>query len=160
MWNDLARDLFMGFALYLIETPELPCTFGEILRQISGKGRGIKEHVQHIIEQRLRGNEALSDPCYQAFSRFCSAQERTLSSIVTTATAPLLIFQNSYVDAATSATDFDVARVRKERMSIYVGIPAPMMSTASLIVNLFFSHLLNQNMKELPEQNRSSSISA
>ena len=153
MWNDLARDLFMGFALYLIETPELPCTFGEILRQISGKGRGIKEHVQHIIEQRLRGNEALSDPCYQAFSRFCSAQERTLSSIVTTATAPLLIFQNSYVDAATSATDFDVARVRKERMSIYVGIPAPMMSTASLIVNLFFSHLLNQNMKELPEQN-------
>jgi type IV secretion system protein VirD4 len=27
------------------------------------------------------------------------------------------------------------------------------MSTASLIVNLFFSHLLNQNMKELPEQN-------
>lgn len=153
MWNDLARDLFMGFALYLIETPELPCTFGEILRQISGKGRGIKEHVQHIIEQRLRGDDALSDPCYQAFSRFCSAQERTLSSIVTTATAPLLIFQNAYVDAATSATDFDVGRVRKERMSIYVGIPAPMMSTASLIVNLFFSHLLNQNMKELPEQN-------
>jgi type IV secretion system protein VirD4 len=153
MWNDLARDLFMGFALYLLETPELPCTFGEILRQISGKGRGIKEHVQHIIEQRLRGDDALSDPCYQAFSRFCSAQERTLSSIVTTATAPLLIFQNAYVDAATSATDFDVSRVRKERMSIYVGIPAPMMSTASLIVNLFFSHLLNQNMRELPEQN-------
>ena len=38
-------------------------------------------------------------------------------------------------------------------MSIYVGIPAPMMSTASLIVNLFFSHLINQNMRELPEQN-------
>jgi type IV secretion system protein VirD4 len=68
-------------------------------------------------------------------------------------TAPLLIFQNTYVDAATSATDFDVSRVRKERMTIYVGIPANMMSSASLIVNLFFSHLINQNMKELPEQN-------
>ena len=128
-------------------------TFGELLRQVSGKGRGIKEHVQHIMQERYRGDEALSDACYQAFSRFCSAQERTLSSIVTTMTAPLLIFQNTYVDAATSATDFDVSRVRKERMTIYVGIPANMMSSASLIVNLFFSHLINQNMKELPEQN-------
>ena len=153
MWNDLARDLFTGFTLYLLETPDLPCTFGELLRQVSGKGRGIKEHVQHIMQERYRGDEALSDACYQAFSRFCSAQERTLSSIVTTMTAPLLIFQNTYVDAATSATDFDVSRVRKERMTIYVGIPANMMSSASLIVNLFFSHLINQNMKELPEQN-------
>ena len=65
-------------------------------------------------------------------------------------TAPLLIFQNTYVDAATSATDFDVSRVRKERMTIFVGMPANMMSSASLIVNLFFA-LINQNMKELPE---------
>jgi type IV secretion system protein VirD4 len=153
MWNDLARDLFMGFVLYLIETPELPCTFGEVLRQISGKGRSIKEHVQHLMAARNRGSDALSDACFEAFSRFCSAQERTLSSIVTTATAPLLIFQNAYVDAATSATDFDLSRVRMERMTIYVGIPANMMSASALIVNLFFSHLINRNMKELPEQN-------
>ena len=70
------------------------------------------------------GNVSRVTPCYQAFSRFCSAQERTLSSIVNTLTAPLLLFHNSFVDVATSATDFDLARVRKERMSIYVGIPA------------------------------------
>jgi type IV secretion system protein VirD4 len=153
MWNDLARDLFMAFALYLLETPELPCTFGEILRQASGQGRGIKEHVEGIMAERHSGPRALSDPCFQAFGRFCSAHERTLSSIVTTMTAPLLVFSNAYVDAATSATDFDVSRVRKERMTIYVGIPANMMASAAAIVNLFFSHLINQNMKELPEQN-------
>jgi type IV secretion system protein VirD4 len=153
MWNDLARDLYSGLVLYLLETPSLPCTFGEVLRQVSGKGQGIKEHVQQIMRERHTGAAALSDACYQAFSRFCSAQERTLSSIVTTMTAPLLIFQNTYVDAATSATDFDVSRVRKERMTIYVGIPGDMMATAAPIVNLFFSHLIRQNMKELPEQN-------
>jgi type IV secretion system protein VirD4 len=153
MWNDLARDLFIGFVLYLIETPTLPCTFGEVLRQMSGKGRGLKEHVQQIMAQRNRGEDALSDACYEAFGRFCSAEERQVSSIKITATAPLLIFQNAYVDAATSVTDFDVARVRKQRVTIYVGIPADMMMTAGLIVNLFFSHLIKQNMKELPAQN-------
>ncbi len=92
-WNDLARDLFMGFALYLLETPEPPCTLGEILGQIRGDGHLVKEHVQHILAHRSCGEFALSVPCYQAFIRFCSAQEGLLSSIVTVATAPLLIFQ-------------------------------------------------------------------
>jgi len=103
IWNDLARDLFTGFTLYLLETPDLPCTFAELLRQVSGKGRGVKEHVQHIMQERYRGDEALSDACYQALSRFCSAQDRTLSSIVTTMTAPLLIFQNTYFDDPTGS---------------------------------------------------------
>ena len=153
MWNDLARDLFMGLTLFLLETPEMPCTFGEVLRQASGKGRPIKEHVQRIMADRNRGEHALSDPCFEALGRFCNAQERTLSSIVNTMTAPLTLFVNPYVDAATSATDFDVSRVRKERMTVYVGIPANRMGSASVIVNLFFSHLINENMGQLPEQN-------
>ena len=43
-WSDQARNLFMGLALYLLDTPALPCTLGELLRQSSGKGQSIKEH--------------------------------------------------------------------------------------------------------------------
>jgi type IV secretion system protein VirD4 len=153
MWNDLARDLFMGLTLYLLETPGMLCSFGEVLRQSSGKGRAIKEHIQQILQARRQGEGALSDTCFDALSRFCNSQERTLSSIVNTFTAALTLFVNPHVDAATSATDFDVGRVRKERMSIYVGIPANRMESASVIVNLFFAHLINENMGELPEQN-------
>ncbi len=31
-WNESARNLFLGLCLYLIETPTLPCTLGELLR--------------------------------------------------------------------------------------------------------------------------------
>ncbi len=39
------------------------------------------------------------------------------------------------------------------RMSIYVGIPANRLSEASLLVNLFFSQLIQQNTVELPATN-------
>ena len=42
---DAAGNLFLGLALYLVETPELPRTIGEILRQSSGQGQPIKEHL-------------------------------------------------------------------------------------------------------------------
>ena len=38
-FNDQARNLFLGLGLLLLETPELPRTIGEMLRQSSGKGQ-------------------------------------------------------------------------------------------------------------------------
>ncbi|MEI2677696.1 MAG: type IV secretory system conjugative DNA transfer family protein [Burkholderiaceae bacterium] len=37
-FNDQARNLFLGLGLVLLETPELPRTIGELLRQSSGRG--------------------------------------------------------------------------------------------------------------------------
>src|SRR4029079_16063445 len=42
-FNDQARNLFLGVGLYLLETPELPRTIGEMLRQSSGKGQNPKD---------------------------------------------------------------------------------------------------------------------
>ena len=57
-WNDNARNLFVGLVLYLLETPLLPCTFGEVLRQGSGKGRAIREHIASIVSS---GSHATND---------------------------------------------------------------------------------------------------
>ena len=38
-FNDQARNLFLGLGLFLLETPSLPSTLGEMLRQSSGKGQ-------------------------------------------------------------------------------------------------------------------------
>lgn len=51
-FDDTARNLFLGLVLYLCETPELPRTFGELLRQASGKGKSAKDHIQGIITSR------------------------------------------------------------------------------------------------------------
>lgn len=152
-WNDNARNLFLGFALYLLETPELPCTLGEIFRQSSGKGKPLKDHIQGFIATRARGSAPLSEECLDAFGRFLSSPENTLGNIISTFNAPLLVFANPLVDAATSASDFDIRLLRKEPTSLYIGIQPARLSDAALLVNMLFSQIINVNTRELPENN-------
>lgn len=151
-FNDQARNLFLGLTLYLVETPELPRTIGEILRQSSGKGKPPKEYLQGLIDTREKGKRPLSDKCVDALMRFLSTSENTLSSIQATLNAPLTVFVDPLVDAATSADDFSLLDLRRERMSIYVIVPPNRLADAAVLLNLFYSQLVNLNTKELPGQ--------
>lgn len=151
-FNDQARNLFLGLGLVLLETPELPGTIGEMLRQSSGKGRSLKDHLSALIAQRRDGGSPLSDECTDALQRLLSNSENTLSSVVATFNAPLTIFADAVVDAATSADDFRLEDVRRRRMSIYVRIPPNRLANARPLLNLFFSQLVSLNTQALPEQ--------
>ncbi|MBN8491030.1 MAG: type IV secretory system conjugative DNA transfer family protein [Burkholderiales bacterium] len=151
-FNDQARNLFLGLGLVLLETPALPRTIGEMLRQSSGKGRSLKEHLNGLITQRRDEGKPLSDECIDALHRLLSNSENTLSSIVATFNAPLTIFADAVVDAATSADDFSLEDVRRRRMSIYVRIPPNRLANARPLLNLFFSQLVSLNTQALPEQ--------
>ncbi|NVD69585.1 type IV secretory system conjugative DNA transfer family protein [Duganella sp. BJB1802] len=150
-WNDNARNLFLALVLYLMETPELPCTLGEVFRQSSGAGQPLKQHLQDILEQRGDSDRPLSDACVDAINRFLSASAETVGNIISTFNAPLLIFANPIVDAATCASDFDLGAVRRQRMSIFLGIPPNRVNDAGVLANIFFSQLINLNTKQLPE---------
>ena len=158
-FNDQARNLFLGLGLLLLETPALPCTIGEMLRQSSGKGRPLKDHLGGLITQRRdeasSTNPPLSDECVDALQRLLSNSENTLSSIVATFNAPLTIFADAVVDAATSADDFRLEDLRRQRMSVYVRIPPNRLANARPLLNLFFSQLVSLNTQALPEQDRS-----
>ena len=161
-FNDQARNLFLGLGLLLLETPELPRTIGELLRQSSGKGQTLKGHLTALIEQRRNGaapgNPPLTDECTDALQRLLSNSENTLTSIVSTLNAPLTIFADAVVDAATSADDFRLEDVRRRRMSIYVRIPPNRLANARPLLNLFFSQLVSLNTQHLPEQDPSLTV--
>jgi type IV secretion system protein VirD4 len=151
-FNDQARNLFLGLGLVLLETPELPRTIGEMLRQSSGKGRSLKDHLSGLITQRMEEGNPLSDECVDALQRLLSNSENTLSSVVATFNAPLTIFADAVVDAATSADDFLLEDVRRRRMSVYVRIPPNRLANARPLLTLFFSQLVSLNTQRLPEQ--------
>ncbi len=154
-FNDQARNLFLGLGLVLLETPDLPRTIGELLRQSSGRGQSLKGHLSALIEQRKSAGNPLSDECTDALQRLLSNSENTLTSIVSTLNAPLTIFADAVVDAATSADDFRLEDVRRRRMSIYVRIPPNRLANARPLLNLFFSQLVSLNTQHLPEQDAS-----
>lgn len=151
-FNDQARNLFLGLGLVLLETPDLPRTIGEMLRQSSGKGRPLKDHLNDMITTRRDEGDPLSDECVDALQRLLSNSENTLSSVVATFNAPLTIFADAVVDAATSADDFRLDDVRRRLTSIYVRIPPNRLANARPLLTLFFSQLVNLNTQALPEQ--------
>lgn len=154
-FNDQARNLFLGLGLLLLETPELPRTVGEMLRQSSGKGQPLKDHLGSQITQRRDQGNPLTDECVDALQRLLSNSENTLSSVVATFHAPLTIFADAVVDAATSADDFRLEDLRRQPMSVYVRIPPHRLANARPLLNLFFSQLVSLNTQHLPEQDPS-----
>ncbi|MDR0564689.1 MAG: type IV secretory system conjugative DNA transfer family protein [Azoarcus sp.] len=171
-FDDQARNLFLGLGLYLCETPRLPRTIGEMLRQSSGKGQPIQQYLRGIINERNYecdedgnplnprhwaegdgGLPPLSDECVDSLNRFLSTSDNTRSSILASFNAPLTIWANPIVDAATSSNDFDLREARKERMTVYIGITPDHLQEAGRLVALLFAQLINLNTKELPENN-------
>lgn len=152
-WPDQASNLFLGVCLYLFETPGSLRTIGEVFRQGSGKGKPIKDHLASLIEEREKSGQPLSEACTSALSRFMSQSDNTLAGILGSFNAPLTIWANPIVDAATSDNDFRLTDLRRKRMTIFVGITPDYLEDSSLLINLFFSQLVNLNTKELPENN-------
>jgi type IV secretion system protein VirD4 len=153
-WADSAKNLFLGLALMVMETTALPTTLGEVLRQSSGKGRGLKEYLTEGITAKNASDNPFSSDCVDALNRFLGASDNTLANIVSSFTAPLVIFANPLVDAATAASDFDIGRIRDDKMTVYIGIQPNRLADASLLINVLFSQLININTKVLPSADR------
>jgi type IV secretion system protein VirD4 len=151
-FNDQARNLFLGLGLLLLEPPDLPQSVGEMLRQSSGQGRSLKEHLAGTIAQRQRCARPLTSECSDALTRLLANSDNTLASIVATFNAPLTIFADAVVDAATSADDFDLDDLRRRPMTVYVRIPPNRIASARPLLSLFFSQLVNLNTRQLPTE--------
>ena len=146
----LAQNLFLGLALYVKHTPSLPFTMGEIVRQSKGCGKTLDEHLTTVLANR----KDLPEVCVNALQSFLAEdKERGQKNVLSSFSAPLIDWTNPIFDAATSANDFDLHALRRERMTIYIGITPDYIPVSGRILNLFFSHLISLNTKELPEQN-------
>ena len=147
-WSEAARTGFVGVGAYVAETPQLPFTIGEIYRQLTGGSPKVK--FPALIEARAGGKEALSPGAVNALNDFCSASDNTFASIKQTITSRMNLWLNPRVDAATSASDFDLRELRSKPISIYLGVTPDNMARVAPLYNLFFQQLVDLNTRELP----------
>ncbi|OSJ29692.1 type IV secretion system protein VirD4 [Bradyrhizobium japonicum] len=151
-WFEAARSAFVAMGGYVAETPGLPLTIGEILRQLSAT-QDLKAHFDKIIAHRKAGPSPLSRYCVTALNDFLAASENTLNSVRKTVTARLGLWLNPRIDAATSSNDFDLRQLRQQPMSIYLGVTPDNLDRMAPLLNLFFQQVVDLNTRELPEQN-------
>jgi type IV secretion system protein VirD4 len=155
-WTASARSLFLGIALYLFETPSLPKTIGEVLRQgMASDDEGFGQHWKRLIEGRNsgRGRRPLSSECVRALYDVIDLAPVTASSIRKTFTSRLDLWLNPILDAATSESDFDLRQLRSIPTSIYVGVNPDDLHRLRPVLNLFFQQAIGLQTRELPERN-------
>jgi type IV secretion system protein VirD4 len=159
-WVSQARNAFMAFSLFLFEKfdddekigfpfSKKP-TLGAIYRLSSGDGQSeLKPFLKELSQRPF-----LSGHAKTAFSGMLSQADETFASILGTFKEPLNAWINPILDAVTSEDDFLLTDVRKKKMTIYIGIQPNKLAESRLIINLFFSQLINLNTKELPQNNK------
>lgn len=160
-WANQAQNVFVALALYAFEqasylsqyfdagnASQQP-TMGGLYRLASGRtGQDLRSYLKELASW-----PHLSRSAQTAFGTLLGQADETFASIMGTFKEPLGPWLNPVVEAATSANDFDLRDVRKKRMTIYVAIQPGKLAESRLILNLFFSQLINQNTRELPQAN-------
>jgi type IV secretion system protein VirD4 len=147
-WAEAARAAFVGVGALVAANPALPFTIGEIYRRLTTGDP--KVELPKVVEEAQKRGQRLSQACVSALSDFTSASDNTFSGIKQTITSKLNLWLNPFVDAATSETDFDLRQVRRERMSIYLGVSPDNIDRIAPVYNLFLQQLVDLNTRELP----------
>ncbi|MCR1812083.1 type IV secretory system conjugative DNA transfer family protein [Sulfurospirillum sp. hDNRA2] len=180
-FNQLAQNLFIGLCyLYhdLTSTEKGQAFIREYDLKISWSLCGILELSEGFIiknvfqnddgedeEQEIKGFDncfefleqagILSEKSRRRISSYLTIDSaNTKSGVMSSFSAPLTQFRSDTLRLATETSDFDLRNLRKELMTIYIGITPDQLPNAQLILNIFWSQLFLLNTKELPQKNK------
>jgi len=152
-WNDAARQAFFGFACYLMETPGRPFTIGEIFRLLS-RPSSVPMVKAEVARRRATGNP-YSEACVTSLDDYLNNPEDLVNNIRKSATTKLGLWANPRIDAATSASDFDLRTLRQKLQAIYVGVDPNQIAQLRPLLSLFFQQLIDVNVQQLPRNDSS-----
>lgn len=148
IWTASSRSLFVGLVLFLIETPGRKVTLGQLTRE----GFTLEaEQMKKALADRAAAGRPYSDSCVMALRDYLNAPDKARESIRKTFTSALELFQSPSIDAATAENDFDLRQLRREKMTIYLGVPPYDLKRLGPLLSLFFQQVVALNTDTLPQ---------
>jgi type IV secretion system protein VirD4 len=145
-WANGARTGFAGVGAWLAETSDEPLTMGAIYRYLT-EGDARSFFKKELSNPKL----SLSTGCRTALGDFAGGSDNSFADIKKTITNVLGLWLNPLVDAATSASDFDLRDLRRRHISIYLGVSPDELDRIAPLYNLLFQQLIDLNVRELPD---------
>lgn len=153
-FDESARKLFIGLGLYCLDKEAQwqtqGMTFVPTIREILDLATDFDgEAIPYLAS--LINDEFVTPITAQTINSAISAGEKTFASILASLTANLTPWLSEPMVNATSGDDFDLRKVRKELITIYLGIQPKDLEKAGKIINLFYSQLIYENTSVLPQ---------
>ena len=156
-WSSTAESLFLGLALYCMETAKEADNFNiAALKKMRVNLAFLKDEETFMAYVKEReAFEPLSEDCITHLRSYSQTTDKLRNSIAISFDQPLGVFSDPITAKATSKNTFDFRDVRKKRMSIYVSIKPGSIDKYGRLLNLFFQQLLVVNMDKLPQDDPS-----
>ena len=107
-------------------------------------------NLSNWMREILLEREDLDPLCCRNFNTFLQMEYRLQTNILQSFLSYFELFDNPIVDAATSKSDFDITRLRKERMTIYVGVSSDNLVRLSPLLTVFYQQVLDTLLREIP----------
>ena len=153
-WYNKAGNVFTAILLYLMETPDMPCSLPQAYEMGSlGTGLGVWAH--QVIEQRSSGPNPLSVETLRELNGVLEASKNKSSGWSTTVDIVrdvLSVYAEKTVAWAVSGDDIDFSKLREEKTTIYFSVTEGALKKYGPLMNLFFTQAIRLNSKVLPEQ--------
>ena len=154
-----ARGLLDSLILYLLDKEEHEKENGNIfvptLREVYNLTTGAddNEAFTHYVE--LSKHSFVTTQTKQSFNAVFQAAKDTFLSVTFTLNTALRPYKNELVSYAISGDDFDLRNVRREKTTIYFAVTPDTLEQAAPLVNLFYTQLINENTRVLPQDDKS-----
>ena len=151
MWGQLARQLLVALLIYIKVAEGLKATLSQlnaILKQ---------DNLKDWLES-LNTLPDLPAAFYEGVQTFLSQPDKTRGSTLATLNAQFELYGDPNIAYATSTCDFDIHALRKEKTTIYIGIPANDLTRLAPLITIFWEQVIYAMLSHIPKENEPVSL--
>lgn len=145
-WYQNARLILIALIHYVIDAKEHRKSFGEI-NLIVKSASNFTEFAKNASER-----EDIHYICRNNFLRFLNTNHKTHKNIIDTLLTYLAIFDNPIIEAATARSDFDIRKLRKEKMTIYIGVNPADLERFAPLISIFYEQVVDAMLRSVPQE--------
>ena len=145
MWVEEARSLFIGLVLLVLDDKDVPHTIGQVYRTLMSE-----TDLYQVATMALEQDRTVDPLCRRLLANFKNKADKERSGVKSNLTAALSLWANPTIDAATSASDFDLRSFRRKPATVYVGVGQDQLLTLAPLLNLFFQQAVSELSQAVP----------
>lgn len=144
-WNNEARSLFVGVALYLVAVPEKPTTFGEVVRTL--RSDDVVYNLAVVLDTL---GKQIHPVAYMNIAAFLQKADKERSGVVSTLNSSLELWANPLIDSTTAKSDFNLTMLKKEPTTIFVGLTPDNIERLKPLMQIFYQQATQFLSKHMP----------
>jgi type IV secretion system protein VirD4 len=144
-WMNEARSLLLGVILYLCADDNKQTSFGEVVRTM--RSDDVVYSLAVVLDTIGKKIHPVS---YMNLAAFLQKADKERSGCISTMNSALELWANPLIDTATATSDFNLMRLKKEKMTVYCGVTPDNLQRLEPLLKVFYQQASDFLTRHMP----------